>query len=93
MTNTQVSILHKTFSDNSLVNIKLLKTQLHKIGQSEGFLGRCLVPLLITGLPLIGYVLKPLAKSFSSPLRLTASASVTDAAIHKKKCLVSVLQH
>ena len=93
MTNTQVSILHKTFANNSLANIKLLKTQLHKIGQSEGFLGRRLVPLLITGLPLIGYVLKPLAKSFSSPLRLTASASVTDAAIHKKKCLVSVLQH
>ena len=93
MTNTQVSILHKTFSDNSLVNIKLLKTQLHKIGQSEGFLVRLLVPLLITGLPLVGYILKPLAKSFSRPLRLTASASVTDAAIHKKKCLVSVLQH
>ena len=84
MTNTQVSILHKTFANNSLANIKLLKTQLHKIGQSEGFLVRLLVPLLITGLPLVGYILKPLAKSFSRPLRLTASASVTDAAIHKK---------
>ena len=65
-----------------MANIKLLKTQLHKIGQSEGFLVRLLVPLLITGLPLVGYILKPLAKSFSRPLRLTAS--VTDAAIHKK---------
>ena len=35
-------------------------------------------------MPLIGNVLKPLAKSVLIPLRLTAAASATDAAIHKK---------
>ena len=52
---------------------------MHKIGQSEGFLGRHLGPLLKTGLPLTKNILKPLAKSVLR-LRLTA----TDAAIHKK---------
>ena len=35
-------------------------------------------------MPLIGNVLKPLAKSVLIPLRLTAVASATDAAIRKK---------
>ena len=35
-------------------------------------------------MPLIGNVLKPLAKTVLIPLGLTASASATDAAIHKK---------
>ena len=39
------------------------KTQLHKIGQSGGFFGRILGPLLKTGLHLMGNVLKPLAKT------------------------------
>ena len=37
-----------------------------------------------TGLPLIGNVFKPLAKGILIPLGLTAAASATDAAIHKK---------
>ena len=57
---------------------------MHKIGQSGGFLGRLLGLLLKTGLILIGNVLKPLAKSILIPLQLTAPASATDAAIHKK---------
>ena len=57
---------------------------MHKIEQSAGLLGRFLGPLLKTGLPLIGNVLKPLAKSILIPLGLTAAASATDAAIHKK---------
>ena len=57
---------------------------MHKIGQSGGLLGRLLGPLLKTGLLLIGNVLKRLAKSVLIPLRLTAAASATDAAIHKK---------
>ena len=57
---------------------------MHKIGQSGGFLDRVLGPLLKTGLPLIGSLLKPLAKSILIPLGLTAAASATDAAIHKK---------
>ena len=57
---------------------------MHKIGQSGGFLGRPLGPLLKTGLPLTKNVSKPLAKSALIPLRLTAAASASDAAIHRK---------
>ena len=55
---------------------------MHKIGQSGGFLGRILGPLLNSGLPLIGNVLKPLTTSVLIPLGLTESAR--DATIHKK---------
>ena len=68
LTNTQVSNLRKGLANTSSANIKLSKTQLHKIGQSGGFLGRLLGPLLKTGLPLIGKVLKPLVKSVLTPL-------------------------
>ena len=51
---------------------------------SGGFLGRLLGPLLNTGLQLIKNVIKPLAKSVSIPLGLTAAASAADAGIHKK---------
>ena len=80
LANTQVSRLCKTFANNSSANIKFnsiqlqLKTQLHKIAQSGGFLGRLLGPLLKTGLHLVGNVLKPLAKSVLIPLRLTTVA-------------------
>ena len=57
---------------------------MHKIGQSRGFLGRFLGPLLKTGLPLIRNVLEPLAKSVLVPLGLTASTSATDAAVYRK---------
>ena len=57
---------------------------MRKIGQSAGLLGRLLGPLLRTGLLLIGNAFKPLAKSVIIPLGLTAAASTTDAAIHKK---------
>ena len=63
LTNIQVSRLCKAFANGSLANIKLSKTQFHKIGQWEKFLGSLLGPLLKTGLPLIKNVLKPLAKS------------------------------
>ena len=84
LTNTQVSKINKAFANGSLADIKLSNTQLHKTGQSRGFLGRPVGPLLKTGLPLIGNVLKPLAKSVLIPFGLTAAASATDAAIHKK---------
>ena len=71
----------KTVANGLSANIKLSKTQLHKIG---GFLGRLLIPLLKSGLPLMKNVLKPLAKSVLIPLGLTAAASATDAAFHKK---------
>ena len=83
MTNTQASRLLKAFANNSSDNIKLSKTQLHKIGQSGGFLDILLGPLLKTGLPLMENVLKPLAKYVLIPLGLTAALSATDGAIHK----------
>ena len=76
--------LRKTFANSSSANIKLSKIQLHKIWQSGGFLGRFLGPLLKTGLPIIGNVLKLLAKNVLIPLGLTAAASATDADIDKK---------
>ena len=53
LTNIQVSRLCKAFANGSSANIKLLKTQFHKIGQWGKFLGRLLGPLLKTGLPLM----------------------------------------
>ena len=63
-TNKSVSRLSKAFANNSSANIKLSKTQLHKTGQSGGFLGRLLGSLLKSGLPLIGSVLNYLLKVF-----------------------------
>ena len=40
LTNTQDSKHRKAFANGSSANIKLWKTQLHKIGQSEEFLSR-----------------------------------------------------
>ena len=91
LTNTQVSKLRKAFVSSPSANItKLSKTPLHKIGQSGGFLGRLLGPLLKTGLPLIGNAFKPLTNSVWTPLGLTAVASATDTAVHKK--MFNVLQ-
>ena len=64
LTNTQVSKLLKAFESNSPPNVKLLKTKLHNIRQSGGFLGRLLGPLLKTELPLMKIVLKSLATLF-----------------------------
>ena len=84
LTNRQVANLRKTFANNSSTDIKLPKTQLSKMIQSGGFLGRFLSPLLKAGLPLIKNVIKPLAKSVLIPLGLTAAVSAADAGIHKK---------
>ena len=84
LTNTKVSKLFKAFKNGSSTNIKLSKIQLHKIGQSERFLGRLLGPLIKTGLPLIRNILKPLAKNVLIPLQLIAAASAADATIQKK---------
>ena len=57
---------------------------MYKTGESGGFLGRLLRPLLKNELLLMKKVLKPLAKSVLIPLGLTAAGSTADAAIHKK---------
>ena len=84
LTYTHFTKFRKAFSNNYSASIKSSKTQLHKIGQSGRFLSRLLGPLLKISLPLIGNVLKPLAENVSILLGLTAAASATDAAIHKK---------
>ena len=84
LTNTQVSKLHKAFSNCSSANIKLPKTHLHKIGKSGRFLVRLLGPLLNIGLALMKNLVKPVAKDVVIPSGLTAAASATDAAIYKK---------
>ena len=84
LTNRQVSYLYKAFTNHLSADIKLSKTQLSKVIQSGGFLGRLLGSLLKTGLPLIENVITPLAKSVLIPLGLTVAASAADARIHKK---------
>ena len=84
LTDRQVSSIRKAFSNNSSADIKFSKTQLSKMIQSGGFLGKLLGPLLKSGLPLIKSVINPLAKSVLILLGLTAAASAADAGIHKK---------
>ena len=84
LTNRQVANLRKSFPNNLSTDIKLSKTQLSKMMQSGGFLGRLLGLLLKTGLPLIKNVINPLAKSVLILLELTAAASADDAGLHEK---------
>ena len=84
LTNRQVENIRKAFAKNTSTDIKLSKTQLSKMIQSAGFLGRLLGLLLKTGLPLMKSVISPLAKSVLIPLGLTAAASAADEGIHKK---------
>ena len=67
LTNRQVANLRQAFANHLSTDIKLSKTQLSKMIQSGGFLGRLLGPLLKTGLPLIKNVIKSLAKSVLIP--------------------------
>ena len=57
LTNRQVSNFRKAFPNYTSTDIKLSKTQLSKMIQSGGFLGRLLDPLLKTGLPLMKRVI------------------------------------
>ena len=82
LTDRQVLSLCKAFTNNSSVNVKLSKTQLYKVIQSGGFIGRLLGRLIKVGFPLMKNVLTSLAKGVLIPLGLTAAAA--DAGIHKK---------
>ena len=82
LTNRQVASLGKAFANHTSTDIKLSKTQLSKMIQLGGFLGRSLGPLLKTVLPFMKSVIQPLAKSVLIPLGLTAAASDADAGIH-----------
>ena len=79
LTNRHVANLRKAFANHTPIDIKLSKTQLSKMIQLGGFLGRLSGPLLNTGLSLLKSVIKP-----QGVLGLTAAASATDAAINKK---------
>ena len=52
LTNRQVANICKAFANHLSTDSTLSKTQLSKMIQSGGFLGRLLGPLLKTGLPL-----------------------------------------
>ena len=78
LTNTQLSRIRKAFANGSSANIKLSKTQLHKVGQLGG---RLLRPLLKTGLTLTKKLLNPLAKCVLILLGSTAASSAADAAV------------
>ena len=82
LTDIQVPRLSETSGLSAI--IKLSKTQLCKMLQLGGFLGRFLELLLKSRLPLVNNVLKLLAKSVLIPLRLTAAVTAADAEIHKK---------
>ena len=84
LTTGEVINLRKAFANYLSTDIKLSKTQISKMIQSGGFLGRRLGPLLKTRLLLIKNVIKPLAKSVLIPLVLTAAASAAGARIYKK---------
>ena len=84
LTNTEVTNLCKTFTNYLSTDIKLSKTQLSKMIQSRGFLGRLLAPLLKTGLPLMKNVIQSIAKGVLIPLALTAASYAADAGIHRK---------
>ena len=70
-TNRQAANLRRAFAKHTSTDIKLSESQLSKMIQSGGFLGRLLGSLLRTGLPLTKNVIKPLPKSVLVPLGLT----------------------
>ena len=80
LTTRQNTKLRNALNNNSATNIKLSKTQIKKIIQSGGFLGKLLSKL--AG-PLMKVAL-PLAKNVLAPLGLTAAISVIDGSIQKE---------
>ena len=79
LTDRQVANLRKAFANHTSTGIKLSKTRLSKIIQSGGFLGRILVPLLKTGLPLLKSVIESLGL-----LGLTSASSAIHVGVQKK---------
>ena len=80
LTTRQNTKLRNAVNNNSATDIKLSKTQIQKLIQSGGFLGKLLNEL--AG-PLMKVAL-PLAKSVLAPLGLTAAMSAIDGSIQKK---------
>ena len=80
LTTRQNTKLRNAVNNNSATDIKLSKSQIKKIIQSGGFLGKLLSKL--AG-PLMKVAL-PLAKNVLAPLGLTAAISAIDGSIQKK---------
>ena len=80
----QVANLCKAFANKSSTDIMLSRTELSKMIQSGGLLGRLLDLLLKTGLSLMKNVIQALSKSVLIPFGLTVAASAADAGIHKQ---------
>ena len=80
LTTRQNTKLRNAVNNNSATDIKLSKTQIKKIIQSGGFLGKLLSKL--AG-PLMK-VAMPLAKNVLAPLGLTAAMSAINGSIQKK---------
>ena len=80
LTTRQNTKLRNALNNNSATDIKLSKTQIKKIIQSGGFLGKLLSKLVD---PLMKVAL-PLAKNVLAPLSLTAAMSAVDGSIQKK---------
>ena len=81
LTRRQKTKLRNAFNNNMSTNLKLSKSQISKIIQSEGFLGSLVSKL--AG-PLMQVAI-PLAKNVLAPLGITAAPSAIDAGIKKKK--------
>ena len=84
LTDTQLKA-RKAFVNGSSATIKFLKSQLSKMVQLGGFLGRLLVPSIKVCLPSKINVVTPLAKCLLVPLRFMVVASATDAKIRWQK--------
>ena len=80
LTTRQNTKLRNAINNNLATDIKLSKTQIKKLIQSGGFLGRLLSKL--AG-PLMTVAI-PLAKNVLAPLGLTAAMSAIDGGIQKK---------
>ena len=72
--------LRNAINNNLAADIKLSKTQIKKLMQSEGFLGKLLSKLADQ----LMKVATPLAKNVLAPLGLTAAMSAIDGSIQKK---------
>ena len=80
LTTRQNAKLRNAINNNLATDIKLIKAQINKLIQSEGFLGKLLSKL--AG-PLMKVAL-PLAKNILAPLGLTGAMSAIDGSIQKK---------
>ena len=80
LTTRQNTKLHNAINNNLATDIKLSKSQIKKLIQSGGFLGKLLSKLA----GLLMKVAMPLAKNVLAPLGFTAAMSAIDGSIQKK---------